>query len=970
MPAPPCLLDGTLWRNLTTVLSLKTSLGPTARPFQHAAFQIPNQDLPAQTLTPHPDYHCNKHNKRTCQWDQGPKSALQYCALWKQCAGFVCNQQDICFARAKNDFYPKGAPFTTTPPVPNKTLYLMLKFAFYSFEAVPNCGKDKCSWNLAHGLVRHGEHSTVVNMTRSDGAILSGVLSSPGCGEIVPSDASWKLEQVNMLVTKVHMIFMAHFDVGYIVPTVDGILNSYIFDWFPRALRTSADLRARGGPEQFAWTTHPWLLEAILQNFTGRTTLENVSNIDAAIRRGDLVWHRNAMNFQTEGADRSHMEFGLSLADKLDTRFDIPVSHSGRLGASQKDEPGLTIGAVKMMADAGVKLLHIGANDFSTVPALPSSSAHFHGFCNPYILRDSGATSFADEERRNESELIVAHCSGYSEPFDTQGEFPTMSILIPNMDEALVFLMHVDNTGPQTSEQALEAWQSTQRLYPKAKLELSNLGAFASAIEKARRIGRVGEDSLPTVSDVEIGSTWIYGLASSPRKFRRYRAAARVRAQAVASQNLSLISDPRFMEFSSLLLKVPEHTAGFTGAGCNGPPWSDNIFRSPFASCRVGGEAYNENVESWLDQSAFVDRAVRALQDLQPFRSNVEAAILESEPLSKMPRWPTREMEPYIPGTSVQITLGGDTSSPLVVTFNRSGALISLAQEGEHEAVAPVAAEYPLGLLSYRFHSQEELNLFAEEYTLRGCAAQCGNCGFSKCNISHDGAVSTRLFPLVSESFYDASNGEFLFKLKFPCRDRSVSCRSAPTLITQRVKIEIATQGISTRQVPRFSVAFDLQLWGKSPTRMAESIWFTFRPNVPSFGPDLVDGTRSLWRMDKLGRWVDPLSVAMNGSKTMHGVWNGIRHFNRSMSSGWDVEILTRDAPIVSPGTFQFSGAFNFPRGSYLHKWPGTYAPPDDVAEPRPDRGWNFLLFGNSWSTNYPLWALEETMRFRFGVTV
>lgn len=48
---------------------------------------------------------------------------------------------------------------------------------------------------------------------------------------------------------------------------------------------------------------------------------------------------------------------------------------SKKIAASQKDEPGATLGMVKMFADAGVRMLHIGSNDFSTVPALPSVSA-------------------------------------------------------------------------------------------------------------------------------------------------------------------------------------------------------------------------------------------------------------------------------------------------------------------------------------------------------------------------------------------------------------------------------------------------------------------------------------------------------------------------------------------------------------------------------------------------------------------
>ena len=112
---------------------------------------------------------------------------------------------------------------------------------------------------------------------------------------------------------------------------------------------------------------------------------------------------------QSEAGERSHMEHGMTIADTLDAQFGIRAAESGREGASQKDEPGVTLGMVKMMADAGVRLLHVGVNDFSTVPAVPSSSPFYHGHCNTYVLRDTEASPPA--------ELTLAHCSGYSEAF-------------------------------------------------------------------------------------------------------------------------------------------------------------------------------------------------------------------------------------------------------------------------------------------------------------------------------------------------------------------------------------------------------------------------------------------------------------------------------------------------------------------------------------------------------------------------
>lgn len=85
------------------------------------------------------------------------------------------------------------------------------------------------------------------------------------------------------------------------------------------------------------------------------------------------------MNMQEECGEVNHMAFGHGLAHDLDARFN---KTEPRIAASQKDVPGFTLGAVKLFADKGIKLLHIGANDFSTTPAFPTLSAPYHSYCN------------------------------------------------------------------------------------------------------------------------------------------------------------------------------------------------------------------------------------------------------------------------------------------------------------------------------------------------------------------------------------------------------------------------------------------------------------------------------------------------------------------------------------------------------------------------------------------------------------
>ena len=95
---------------------------------------------------------------------------------------------------------------------------------------------------------------------------------------------------------------------------------------------------------------------------------------------------------------------------------------------------------------------------------------------------------------------------------------------------------------------------------------------------------------MPVVTNVEIGSTWIYGIAADPMKLRWYRAAARARVVSLLPAadpdgRLAADPDPRVREFSRLLLKIPEQTAGDTGAGCTGAPFDNSAWDAAKGAC-------------------------------------------------------------------------------------------------------------------------------------------------------------------------------------------------------------------------------------------------------------------------------------------------------------------------------------------------------------------------------------------------
>jgi len=229
---------------------------------------------------------------RQCVWWGGPAEAAPACDAWPDCRAFWCGSavdvanstNQTCFARSTTALDRDGAFHSATSYVPVATTN-------NSFAA--SCTSVNCSWTWATGVIAQ---NYAVTLTRSDGKILTGTLTRD-CSSITWAGGAGSWANVTLNTTTVHVVYMAHFDVGYTVHTVKELLAAYVQTFFPQAFATAAAIRARGGPEAFSWTSHPWLIAALLRNDTGETTPVFRAQLVAAIERGDVRWHANPMKY-------------------------------------------------------------------------------------------------------------------------------------------------------------------------------------------------------------------------------------------------------------------------------------------------------------------------------------------------------------------------------------------------------------------------------------------------------------------------------------------------------------------------------------------------------------------------------------------------------------------------------------------------------------------------------------------------
>lgn len=131
-----------------------------------------------------------------------------------------------------------------------------------------------------------------------------------------------------------------------------------------------------------------------------------------------------------------------------------------------------------------------------------------------------------------------------------------------------------------------------------------------------------------------------------------------------------------------------------------------------------------------------------------------------------------------------------------------------------------------------------------------------------------------------------------------------------------------------------------LEMFNKTATRLPEGLFLRFNASAPRG-----------WRFETLGSDVDPFDVVPGGNQHLHGARAAVALAGASArlefaSDGTGLVSVGRPWPLPTP------------------VWPGSALP---------GHGLGFMLYGNTWGTNYPMWypfnAEDAQMRFRFTLT-
>lgn len=355
----------------------------------------------------------------------------------------------------------------------------------------------------------------------------------------------------------IHLVFKTHLDIGF-TDHAERVRQQYHERFIPQAIDTGEHfLRENPEAPAFIWTTGAWLIHDHLET----QPRSKVKRLERAIERGLICWHALPFTTHSELLSPDLFRAGLSYAQELDRRF-------GRrtIAAKMTDVPGHTRGIVPLLAEAGVRFLHLGVNTASPVPDVPE------------VFRWQGPEG---------AEIVVMYQGSYGGT-----AFPA------GLADGLSFAHTSDNIGPQSVPQTAEVLRELRHAHPDAVIRAATLDDYAGLLW-ARR------DDFPAF-DREIGDSWIHGAATDPAKLQRFLALQRLYDRFAADA-----LTPRRLVFGRRLAMVAEHTWGVDIKSYlrDTAAWD----RPAFAAARHTDYRFAYTEASWQEQRAYLGQAVAAL---------------------------------------------------------------------------------------------------------------------------------------------------------------------------------------------------------------------------------------------------------------------------------------------------------------------------------------------------------------------
>jgi hypothetical protein len=567
-------------------------------------------------------------------------------------------------------------------------------------------------------------------------------------------------------VEKVHVIFKTHLDVGF-TDLAANVINMYFNQFIPNLLSLTEQIDREGRQDRYNWTTGSWLIYRYLEI----ASPENRQRMERAIERGDIFWHGLPFSTHTELMDESLLHLATTYSARLDRRFQRKT-----IAAKMTDVPCHSRGLAPVLAEAGLELLHIQANDGSAGVDVPPL----------FVWRSPDGSDLT---------VMFQHAT---DPVSFQRMYCHTEVL-PRGRTAVSMNLTGEGTGPHTPEQIAWIYDNLRKRFPKARIFASDLSTVALEV-------RALKPQLPVVTQ-EMGDTWIHGPGSDPYLMARYRELARLRREWIVKGALTANGDVD-AAFGEHLLLVPEHTWGLNIERLG--HW--NVYNMTDFRASRGLPDFKIMEQSWAEKRARVDAAVSTMP---PALAAEAGARLQSLRPVRMDRSKLRGL--------VSLADLHDTKHFRLGFDPKSGAIRSLEHRETGRQWAGRANT--LGLLTYQTFAQPEFDRFMDQYIPKEKRhEEWAINSWSKQGLDKSDAKSALYFTTLKHLWHEKrQDGElFLADLEVPEAGDSGCPR------------EITVETFLPENEP--TVRQTLKWFNKAASRLPEALWFSFVPLVSGDG--------------------------------------------------------------------------------------------------------------------------------------
>lgn len=703
-------------------------------------------------------------------------------------------------------------------------------------------------------------------------------------------DRAIKLVYGEECYMRIYLVFKTHFDIGF-TDLSSTIIRQYAEQMLPEVIET-CDMTADMGALHYVWTMPSWPLTIMQRNHEFRPDL------DRLIKNGQIVWH--ALPF-TSHFDFSGMEDtiqGLQYAVQLSKEYGIPLPVSAKM----TDVPGHGRALPMILANAGIRFLHLGCNEFATPPDVP-----------PLFFWQG-----PDGSRL----LTMYSAGGYGSSLFPPSDWPF---------PVWMALMHThDNSGPQSAEMIRDMVDTVRRQYPDAEIICGSMDDFYHSLSACDL------SSVPVITD-DLADSWIHGAGTYPAETAAVRQARRDILTAgimsfATGQGRSVVAHEATAAYNALAL-FDEHTWGL-----DVKTWmnAQRVYEKDAFLQVLSSDEYRRMEASWQEQrdraysaQQHASAALRAVQGggysaFNPNGSPFTGWAQATDDISGVIPLAGRNMiyVKDVPALSSQTVQPPEYPTADIDTLENHRYRLTLNQEqgiitelyDKVLGCTLLEARDGIGVFSYRYdiYGIQDVTEYLRSYAYR----------FSDWGVRDN--MKDNYPNCMHQSFTPAFCGLQVDGFTVTLQYQSNACQEYGD--AQDISIEIALPPLGDELFIR------VHLSDKQPTPFTESgcLAFPLAENHPQY------------LMNKNGSLIDPAHDIADCAN--HALYC-IEDFLCAQGSGDGLCLLSEDAPLFSIGE---TGIYTY-RKQYEAHDPILYC----------------NLFNNMWGTNFPQW-ISGSLDFRF----